>query len=489
MFRGPLAAAALACSVMLLPIDLAAHAADRRIDVSNPSVHRIFLPMSQSVTIQVNATLGDIVVGDEKIADAQPMTDRTLYVIGKSAGTTTVNLFSEDKRSLGVIQIEVGVDVSDMAQAIRQVAPRARIDIGSVNGKVRLGGHVKDGATLAAILQVAQQYGPDAIINAVTVDNSQQVNLEVRVLEAKRNAGRDLGVSIRSTNGSGTTRTGTGIATVDEDNLVLGPGGLITGLLSNSNPFAALITRVIDSNIKVDLIIEALEAKGVVRMLAEPNLTTLSGEPASFNAGGEVPIRSVDGDGEVQVEFKQFGVNLLFTPIVLADDKINIRLAPEVSDLTGFTSAGDPIFTNRKLSTVVELRDGQSFAVAGLLNNRIVASKDVTPLLGDLPVIGALFRSVRYERSETELVVIVTPRLVGPLNPGEIGSLPGEKWNDPTELQLFLDKNVGSVGGGGNGKDDRKTGRSAHEDAEDDEKKDAAPVRFRGQYGFVPATN
>ncbi|TIX71739.1 MAG: type II and III secretion system protein family protein, partial [Mesorhizobium sp.] len=298
MFRGPLAAAALACSVMLLPIDLAANAADRRIDVSNPSVHRIFLPMSQSVTIQVNATLGDIVVGDEKIADAQPMTDRTLYVIGKSAGTTTVNLFSEDKRSLGVIQIEVGVDV---AQAIRQVAPRARIDIGSVNGKVRLGGHVKDGATLAAILQVAQQYGPDAIINAVTVDNSQQVNLEVRVLEAKRNAGRDLGVSIRSTNGSGTTRTGTGIATVDEDNLVLGPGGLITGLLSNSNPFAALITRVIDSNIKVDLIIEALEAKGVVRMLAEPNLTTLSGEPASFNAGGEVPIRSVDGDGEVQV--------------------------------------------------------------------------------------------------------------------------------------------------------------------------------------------
>ncbi|TJV30863.1 MAG: type II and III secretion system protein family protein, partial [Mesorhizobium sp.] len=174
-----------------------------------------------------------------------------LYVIGKSAGTTTVNLFSEDKRSLGVIQIEVGVDVSDMAQAIRQVAPRARIDIGSINGKVRLGGHVKDGATLAAIMQVAQQYGPDAIINAVTVDDSQQVNLEVRVLEAKRNAGRDLGVSIRSTNGSGTSRTGTGIAAVDEDNVVLGPGGLLTGLLSNTTPFAALITRVIDSNIKV----------------------------------------------------------------------------------------------------------------------------------------------------------------------------------------------------------------------------------------------
>ncbi|RWP50687.1 type II and III secretion system protein family protein [Mesorhizobium sp.] len=438
MFRGPLAAAALACSVMLLPIDLAAHAADRRIDVSNPSVHRVFLPMSQSATIQVNATLGDIVVGDEKIADAQPMTDRTLYVIGKSAGTTTVNLFSEDKRSLGVIQIEVGVDVSDMAQAIRQVAPRSRIDIGSINGKIRLGGHVKDGATLAAIMQVAQQYGPDAIINAVTVDDSQQVNLEVRVLEAKRNAGRDLGVSIRSTNGSGTTRTGTGIAAVDEDNVVLGPGNLLTGLLSNTTPFAALITRVIDSNIKVDLIIEALEAKGVVRTLAEPNLTTLSGEVASFNAGGEVPIRVDDGDGEISIEYKQFGVNLLFTPVVLSDDKINIRLAPEVSDLTGFTTAGDPIFTNRKLSTVVELRDGQSFAVGGLLSSKNTKIQRQVPWLGQVPIVGTLFRNSSNQKEETELVVIVTPRIVRPVKPGEQLATPFDKTRPANDPELFI---------------------------------------------------
>ncbi|RUV94614.1 type II and III secretion system protein family protein [Mesorhizobium sp. M5C.F.Ca.IN.020.14.1.1] len=438
MFRGPLAAAALACSMMLLSIDLAAHAADRKIDVSNPSVHRVFLPMSQSVTIQVNATLGDIVVGDEKIADAQPMTDRTLYVIGKSAGTTTVNLFSEDKRSLGVIQIEVGVDVSDMAQAIRQVAPRARIDIGSVNGKVRLGGHVKDGATLAAIMQVAQQYGPDAIINAVTVDDSQQVNLEVRVLEAKRNAGRDLGVSIRSTNGSGTTRTGTGIAAVDEDGVVLGPGNLLTGLLSNTNPFAALITRVIDSNIKVDLIIEALEAKGVVRTLAEPNLTTLSGELASFNAGGEVPIRTLNDDGEISIEYKQFGVNLLFTPVVLNDDKINIRLAPEVSDLTGFTTAGDPIFTNRKLSTVVELRDGQSFAVGGLLSSKNTKLQRQVPWLGQVPIVGTLSRNSSNQKEETELVVIVTPRIVRPVKPGEQLATPFDKTRPANDPELFI---------------------------------------------------
>lgn len=433
-----IAAAALSCLAAVTLSSLAADAADRFIDVSNPSVHRVFLPMSQSVTIQVSANLGDIVVGDEKIADAQPMTDRTLYVIGKGAGTTTVNLFSPDKRSLGVIQIEVGVDVSDMAQAIRQVAPRARIEIGSINGKVRLGGHVKDGATLAAILEVAQQYGPDAIINSVTVDDSQQVNLEVRVLEAKRNAGRDLGVSIRSTNGSGTTRTGTGVAAADADGVVLGPGDLLSGLLSGSNPFAALITRVIDSNIKVDLIIEALEAKGVVRTLAEPNLTTLSGEPASFNAGGEVPIRVIGTDGQVTITYKQFGVNLLFTPVVLDDGKIHMKLAPEVSDLTGFTTAGDPIFTNRKLDTVVELRDGQSFAVGGLLSSKTTKLQNQVPWLGQVPVIGTLFRNSSNQKEETELVVIVTPHVVRPVKPGEQLATPFDKTRPANDPEFFV---------------------------------------------------
>ncbi|RWC97296.1 MAG: type II and III secretion system protein family protein [Mesorhizobium sp.] len=438
VYRRPLAAAAFALSCALLLLGPVAHAADRSIDVSNPTIHRIFVPVSQSVTIQVNSTLGDIVVGDEKIADAQPMTDKTLYVIGKGVGTTTVNLFSEDKRSLGTLQVEVGQDVSDMAAAIRQVAPRARIEIGSINGKIRLAGHVKDAATLASIVEIAQQYGPDAIINSVTIDDSQQVNLEVRILEAKRNAGRDLGVSIRSRNGSGTTRTGTGIAAVDEDDVVLGPGNLLSGLLSNTNPFAALITRVIDSNIKVDLIIEALEAKGVVRTLAEPNLTTLSGEPASFNAGGEVPIRTLDKDGQISIVYKQFGVNLLFTPVVLDDSKIHIKLAPEVSDLTGFTTAGDPIFTNRKLETVVELRDGQSFAVGGLLSSKTTKLQNQVPWLGQVPIVGALFKNSSSQKEETELVVVVTPHLVRPVKPNDQVATPFDKTRPANDPEFFI---------------------------------------------------
>ncbi|RWE82507.1 MAG: type II and III secretion system protein family protein [Mesorhizobium sp.] len=433
-----LAAAVFGSSSALLSLSPGAHAADRFIDVSNPSLHRVFVPISQSATIQVNATLGDIVVGDEKIADAQPMTDKTLYVIGKSVGTTTVNLFSEDKRSLGTLQIEVGQDVSDMAAAIRQVAPKSRIEIGSINGKIRLSGHVKDAATLASIVEVTQQYGPDAIINSVTIDDSQQVNLSVRILEAKRNAGRDLGVSFRGVNASGKTIWGTGDATVDKDGTVLGPGDLVSGLLSNSSPFAALITRIIDSNVKVDLIIQALEQKGVVRLLAEPNLTTVSGEVASFNAGGEVPIRSLGTDGEIQIVYKQFGVNLNFTPVVLDDGKIHIKLAPEVSDLTGFTPAGDPIFTNRKLSTTVDLRDGQSFAVGGLLSSKNTRLQEQVPWLGQVPIIGALFHNSSTQKEETELVVIVTPNVVRPVKPGQQLATPFDKTKPANDPELML---------------------------------------------------
>ncbi|RRI03080.1 type II and III secretion system protein family protein [Mesorhizobium tamadayense] len=433
-----IAAAALSLFGVSAISSHSATAADRFIDVSSPSLHRVFVPVSQSVTIQVSSTLGDIVVGDEKIADAQPMTDKTLYIIGKSLGTTTVNLFSEDKRSLGAIQIEVGQDVSDMAAAIRQVAPKARIEIGSINGKVRLSGHVKDAATLAQIVEVTQQYGPDAIINAVTIDDSEQVNLSVRILEAKRNADRDLGVSFKSTNRDGTTKVGTGIAAVDKDGAVLGSGTLLSGLLSNASPFGALLTRVIDSNIKVDLYIEALESKGLVRLLAEPNLTTVSGETASFNAGGEVPIRSITSQGEVQIQFKQFGVNLNFTPVVLDDGKIHMKLAPEVSDLTGFTPAGDPIFTNRKLATVVDLRDGQSFAVGGLLSSKNTRLQEQVPWLGQVPIIGALFHNSSTQKEETELVVIVTPHLVRPVKPGEQLATPFDKTRPANDPELML---------------------------------------------------
>jgi pilus assembly protein CpaC len=268
------------------------------------------------------------------------------------------------------------------------------------------------------------------------VEDSQQVNLEVRVLEAKRNVGRDLGVSLRAGE-PGKFRGGTGVATTDSDGVVLGTGDLISGVLSGASPMGALIARVVDSDVSVDLIIEALEAKGAVRTLAEPNLTTLSGEPASFNAGGEVPVRRENSDGEVVIEYKQFGVNLNFTPVVLDNSKINIRLQPEVSDLTGFSTAGDPIFTNRKLSTVVELRDGQSFALAGLMSSKNTKIQNQVPWLGQVPIVGALFRNSSIQKEETELVVIVTPRLVRPAGPSERVATPFDKTRSANDAEFF----------------------------------------------------
>lgn len=421
-------AAALACVLGLIAWLPSAGAADRNIDVSTPKVHRLFIPVSQSVTIEVNRNLGDMVVADAKIADAQPMTDRVLYVIAKGPGTTTVNLFSEDKRSLGVLEIEAGVDIDDMATAIRQVAPKSRVTVGSVNGKVRLGGRVKDGATLAAILEVANQYGSEAVINSVTVENSQQVNLEVRMLEVSRNAGRELGIAFGGGNRNG----------------ILAPGAAAVGLFATGNaPFATLVAKVIDSGIDVDIIVRALEDKRLARRLAEPNLTALSGETASFLAGGEVPIPVATDEDTVTVEFKEYGVKLNFTPIVLEDSRINLRLNPEVSDVdpTVTIKTSDveiPAFTTRKASTVVELRDGQSFAIAGLLQSHNRKLQSQLPWLGQLPVLGALFRSSSYIKNETDLVIIVTPRLVRPAAPGEQLATPLDKTRPANDPEYFL---------------------------------------------------
>ncbi|BCH33030.1 pilus assembly protein CpaC [Mesorhizobium sp. L-8-10] len=420
---------------LLLAFSAGALAADRNIDVSRVRVHRVFIPISQSVTIQVNANLGDIVIADNRIADAQPMTDRTLYVIGKGVGTTSVNLFSEDKRSLGVIEVEVGVDVDDMAIAIRQVAPKSRITIGSVNGKVRLGGRVKDGATLAKILEVAQQYGPDTVINSVEVEDSQQVNLEVRVLEVSRNAGRELGVSW--------------FVSTDEPERAGGlPAGAVIGTLAGNfvtgnSPFATIIANVIDAGVNVDVIIRALEDKRLARRLAEPNLTALSGETASFLAGGEVPIPVAQENDTITIEFKDFGVKLDFTPIVLEGGKINLRLNPEVSEVdpTNTIRTRDieiPSFITRRASTVVELRDGQSFAIAGLLQSTGRKLQSQVPWLSQVPVIGALFRSSSYIKNETDLVIIVTPRLVRPAKPGQQVATPLDKTRPANDPEFFL---------------------------------------------------
>lgn len=174
-----------------------------------------------------------------------------------------------------------------------------------------------------------------------------------------------------------------------------------------------------------------------MRTLAEPNLTTLSGVNASFLAGGQVPIRVADGQGGTALEYRDFGVKLVFTPIVLDDGRIQIQLTPEVSSIGGTTASGDPVFNTRTLQATVELRDGQSFSVAGLLQSSTDLSQRQLPWIGDVPVLGSLFKSSSYQKNETELVVIVTPRLVQPLTPGQVAATPLDQTQPPNDVEFF----------------------------------------------------
>jgi pilus assembly protein CpaC len=392
-------------------------------DLETTSVMRINLPMSQAVTVIISDAVGKIVSADPLIADAQPITDRSVYLVGKGFGTTTVNLYSETGTPLGLIAVEVGADLADIRRSIKEAVPNSDVTVSNVNGRIRVGGSVTDQVSMEKVLQIVAQYGSPAVINTMTLTGGQQVNLEVRILEAQRDAGRELGI-----------RWG---GSVGDVGMTIGGGP--NNPAGNAGSFSSFVTQVISSGMGINLnaTINALEGKALVRTLAEPNLTTLSGVNASFLAGGQVPVRTIDTDGNAALDYRDFGVRLVFTPVVMDGDRIQIHLTPEVSGINGFTESGDPVFNTRNLDATVELRDGQSFAVAGLLQNSSSLSQNQLPWLGDVPVLGSLFKSSGYQKHDTELVVIVTPRLVRPAMPGEILASPLDQTAPANDFEFF----------------------------------------------------
>lgn len=414
---------AMLVSAMALSVGPAA-AQTVQYDLATTSVMRINLPVSHAVTVVMSGSVGKVVSADANIADAQPITDRSLYLVGKTFGSTTVNLYSDTGVPIGLLAVEVGADTSDMSRSIAAALPSSKVQVHSINGRVRLSGTVTDAYSMEKALEIVAQYGSPAVINTMTLVGGQQVNLEVRILEAQRDAGRQLGVQWGGSVG------GVGINT--------GMGGA-TSPTADARSFSSFITSVISggTGFSLNATINALEAKSLVRTLAEPNLTTLSGIKASFLAGGQVPIRVLDSSGNTTLSYRDFGVRLEFTPVVLNDGRIQIHLTPEVSDIGGSTTAGDPVFNTRTLDATVELRDGQSFSVAGLLQNTTRMKQDQLPWIGDVPVLGALFKSSSYQKHDTELVVIVTPRLVQPSVPGQVAMSPLETSLPANDVEFF----------------------------------------------------
>ena len=399
----------------------------------------VMVTIGKSQDIHTGTGFVDIMVGDPEIADVNPLTDHTLSILGKKIGTTRVTVYAEGKKLVGIFDIEVSYDVTRLINELRRRFPGSSLRASSVNGRIMLGGEVADAVTLDQALTIARQFGPD-IINAVSVMSPQQVMLEVRFIEISRTAGRELGVQWNRFGGNsianvGSQQPASNLPTVADT---------AAGVISGASPFGFAIGRIVASGVTTDVMINALEQKGIARSLAEPNLVALSGDTASFLASGEYPIPIAGSLGQVTVTYKKYGVGLAFTPTVLSRGLINMKIEPEVSqiDTTHSVSAANgiavPALIVRRASTTVELRDGQSFVIGGLLQNNSQNQIDQLPWVGSVPVLGALFSSKSYQRNETDLAIIVTPRLVRPARPGDAVKSPADDTMPPNDPDFFL---------------------------------------------------
>ena len=407
----------------------------------------VAVPLNKSQVLRSDRPFSRALIGNPEIADVLPLTNSSLHLLGKKMGTTTLTLYDRSNRLIAVIDVVVGPDVTTLKRQLADLMPGDRIGARIANDSIVLDGTVANSVAADRAVQIAETYAPGKVVNMMSLGSAQQVMLEVRFSEIKRTALKQIGVGLFANSDGAGNLAG-----------VVGGGASLTpdpdtglGVLSRSaitDSFGIITKGLTAFGLNIDATLDALERKGLVTTLAEPTLIALSGETASFLAGGEfpVPVAQSGGDGDdrgtLTVEFKPFGVSLAFTPTVLADGMINLVVAPEVSSIDRSASIvinnlTIPGLSTRRAKTVVELRDGESFALAGLLRNDFQDTVRQFPGLGSIPIIGALFRSTNFQREETELVIIVTPRLVRPVRAGALKA-PTDRVKEPNELELLL---------------------------------------------------
>ncbi|SMQ58743.1 pilus assembly protein CpaC [Altererythrobacter xiamenensis] len=420
------------------------------------SIHAgsVEVPVNKSQVISADRPIARAMIGNDEIADIFPISDRSVYVLGKQLGTTSLTLYDRSNRVMAVMDVAVGPDVIGLREQIGSLMPDEGIDARISNESIVLSGTVSSAGAADRAVQLARAYAGDNVVNLMSLGGSQQVMLEVRFAEVSRQIGKDLGVrSFFNSRGgrlSGVTGTGSSL-TPGVGNSNFGNGDL--SVESVTGAFGVVTRSFTDVlGLDIDFALDTLEQKGLSKTLAEPTLISLSGEKASFLAGGEFPIpvaQSSSGQGgagggtaAITVEFKPFGVSLGFTPTVLSDNTINLLVEPEVSsiDPSASVTVGGltvPGLQTRRASTVLELRDGESFAIAGLIQRDFQTTVNQVPLLGSIPIIGSLFRSSSFQKGETELLIIVTPRLVQPIRPDQV-RLPTDRVRDPVQADVML---------------------------------------------------
>ena len=406
-------------------------AANDVIHISSTKNTSIRIAKGKPRTIKTNVPFYEIVIGDPEVANVNPLTDDFFYVLGNNLGTTGIALFDENKQLVGTVDIEVTLDTDRLASTIRNSVPGGEdIRVSSANGRVVLSGSANDQVAADKASKIASNFsGEEEVINSVNISSSQQVELNVRFVEINRQVGQELGTEI-------------GVRYLGHDG----------GISFNSEPSASsggtsagsIVGQLLTNGWTIDVAIKALEDRGVARRLAEPNLIARSGQKASFLAGGEVPIPVSGDDGQITVDYKKFGVGLEFTPTVLADGLISLDIAPEVSsvDRSANVDIGNgitvPSFVVRRAQTSIDLKNGQSFMMAGLLQSENNMINQSIPGLGRLPVLGPLFSSKAYQRRETDLVIIVTPYLVKPIDPSKKPGVPTDATVPVSPVEYFL---------------------------------------------------
>jgi len=407
----------------------------------------IRVPVNKSVVVDFSKPVREVRVAKPEFAEVTALSPTQILITGKSFGTTQLiaRLDGDQKR---VFDLAVDIELDRLMASIRTAVPRARVRAYALLDAVVLTGVVPDAEAADQVMQIANVFSPN-VINQMRVAGMQQVLLRVTVAEVNRSVVRELGLNgfLAGDN----FRDAFVVSNLDQINPA-NIGAAADALVTRNMPFITgqdgiPITQATTLSlgfprVQMQVFLRALAENGLLRLLAEPNLVAVNGQQASFLAGGEIPIPIVT-DERIRVEFKEFGIRLNFTPVVISEDRIRLKVSPEMSEpdfansavIGGFTI---PAFTTRRVQTVVELGSGQTFAIGGLLSESIRAISRRVPGLGDVPVLGALFRSVQYQSNQSELVVLVTPEIVAPISSDQITSVPGTTYVPPNDFELYL---------------------------------------------------
>ena len=404
-------------------------------------IQKLELTVGKSKVLDLPTAIKRASLANPEVADTVVLSPTQIYVTGKTTGVTNLTLWSESGRMMGMYDVVIAPDVTRLKENLHKTLPEEHgIMVTSDHDHITLSGTASDASTMNRALSMAEAYAPKKVVNAMQVGGVQQVMLEVRVAEMNRDLIKRLGLNF------------TGIG---NDYFGLSVLGNLTRLASLSHPIgqtatiATEATQVIQGAFGFNAastswtgFVDALKEENALKVLAKPTLMALNGQEAAFLAGGEFPIPVPQAFGLVTVQFKKFGVGLVFTPTVLNSKHISLNVAPEVSELD-FTNALRlqgfvvPAITTRRAATTIELADGQSFAIGGLLRDNVRESVKKVPFLGEVPILGALFRSSSFQKSETELVIIVTPHLVKPLDMNA-QTLPTDYFVEPNDFEYYL---------------------------------------------------